>query len=70
MTSDGWTSRAVQNYVTLTMHYLKTDFSNVHISLGCMPLLKSHTGENIEEFLSNTLVKWEVQEKLSTKEIH
>lgn len=51
MTTDGWTSRAVESYVSLTFHYLTENFENNHKSLGCTPLLKSHTSENIEQFL-------------------
>ena len=44
ITGDIWTSIATHAYLTLTMHFLSSEWS---IVLGTKPLTDRHTGENI-----------------------
>ena len=70
MATDGWTSRTVTNYMSLTIHYVNAEFVNEHISLGVMHLSGRHTGVNIQAFLSDTLAKWDLSEMLKNKNVY
>lgn len=44
LTSDGWTSRATQSYVTVTSSYVNENWELVSNTLQTRPLDESHTG--------------------------
>ncbi|CAI5677365.1 unnamed protein product [Oreochromis niloticus] len=45
LTTDGWTSRATENYVTVTAHYITAEWEIRSPVLQTCPLYKSHTAE-------------------------
>ena len=69
MTTDGWTSRAITSYISLTIHYLNKDFDNECVSLGVMHLPGSHTADNIANFIVVTLEKLHLVDVLKNKTI-
>ena len=47
VTTDGWTSRATQSYVTITCHYIDIYWEICNFVLQTRLLSESHTGINI-----------------------
>lgn len=64
LTTDTWTSRAVENYMALTVHYLDKEWNMKSILLGCLHFKEQHTSENIRNELLNILRNWELSEKI------
>ncbi|XP_076284838.1 E3 SUMO-protein ligase ZBED1-like [Lasioglossum baleicum] len=58
LTTDGWTSRAVQSYLSLTLHYTTTNFEIRRYMLNLHYLPKSHTSIYIQKTLVNLLSSW------------
>lgn len=61
LTTDGWTSRANQSYITITCHFIDDDWQMQSYVLQTRILEESHTGANIAEVLCNALDEWEIK---------
>ncbi|KAL1485948.1 hypothetical protein MTO96_031647, partial [Rhipicephalus appendiculatus] len=57
-TTDMWTSRANQGYISLTCHYMTKDFAVKAFTLACCHLQESHTAVNIEACLTEIVKEW------------
>ncbi|XP_076301646.1 zinc finger BED domain-containing protein 4-like [Lasioglossum baleicum] len=57
-TTDGWTSRSNENYLSVTVHYMNSNFVIQNLTLKISNVTESHTGEHIHSFLKNTLREW------------
>lgn len=55
MTTDGWTARAAQGYITITALFIDDNFE---IQNQTRPLNSSHTTENLAEVLTNAVEEW------------
>lgn len=55
MTTDGWTARAAQGYITITALYIDDNFE---IQNQTRQLNSSHTAENLAEVLTNAVEEW------------
>lgn len=55
ITTDIWSSRVMQSFMAVTLHYLTEEFEMKTFVVEVLPLKGSHTGEFIAECLSNTL---------------
>jgi len=55
-TMDGWTSRATQDYLSLTLHIIDSQFELQTFTLGCRPFEQRHTGEEIAS-LAEKMIK-------------
>jgi hypothetical protein len=51
LTTDIWSSRVMQSYLALTLHYLTDDFEMKTCVLEVKPLIGSHTAESIKSTL-------------------
>lgn len=58
MTTDGWTARAAQGYITITAHYIDDNFEIQNQTLQTRQLNSSHTAENLAEVLTNAVEEW------------
>ncbi|XP_063221590.1 zinc finger BED domain-containing protein 4-like isoform X2 [Bacillus rossius redtenbacheri] len=58
LTSDSWTSRSTDSYVSLTCHYLQPDFTYVSFALNTVVLQESHTSVNISTTIKSLLSEW------------
>lgn len=56
-TSDGWTCRAGNGYLSLTAHYLIPEFKMKNYTL-CMRQIESHTGEDIGDSWVDMVNEW------------
>ncbi len=63
ITTDGWTSRCTQGYITITAHIINSDWEMVNFVLQTRPLFESHTGANIAEVLQAAVTDWEIKKK-------
>ena len=61
ITTDGWTSRAMQSYITITAHVINAEWELAGFVLQTRPLLESHTGANIAEVLKEAVAEWQLE---------
>ncbi|KAE8279169.1 Zinc finger BED domain-containing protein 4 [Larimichthys crocea] len=61
ITTDGWSSRNTQRYITVTAHVINNDWEMKSVALQTRPLFESHTGLNIAEVLTAAVTEWELQ---------
>ncbi|KAF0023384.1 hypothetical protein F2P81_024014 [Scophthalmus maximus] len=47
LTTDGWTSRGTESYVTITAHFITADWEMRSLVLQTRPLYESHTGTHL-----------------------
>ena len=57
-TTDGWTSRAVQHFISLTIHYMTQNFKLHHYMLNFQHLPTTHTHRHIQDIPVNSLTTW------------
>ncbi|KAH8344489.1 hypothetical protein KR084_006217, partial [Drosophila pseudotakahashii] len=65
ITSDGWTSRANVNYLTVTCHFILKDKLRSAVLFTC-PLINdtNHSGQNIADSINKVLDEWNIREKV------
>lgn len=59
-TTDAWTSRAGDSYLSLTLHYLTTNFEIKNLTLGIKKFETCHTGGDIAVLLEEMLSEWDL----------
>ena len=60
ITGDIWTSIATHAYLTLTVHFLSSEWDMCSIVLGAKPLTDRHTGENITIWIEEMLATFSI----------
>ena len=60
VTTDGWTSRATQSYVTITAHMIDDEWQLKNFVLQTRIMSESHTGANIASLLEDAMQDWKV----------
>ena len=63
ITSDGWTSIATQSYITITAHFLDSNWNMKSLGLQTKHYTDSHTAENLKELYQEAFKEWEIEEK-------
>lgn len=58
ITTDSWTSRATQNYVAVTAHFIDNSWASKNYTLQTKQLSESHTGGKLAEELKSTIQDW------------
>lgn len=65
ITTDMWTSTNNDDYLSLTVHFVDTSFVLKHFCIEVIPFPEvSHTGENICNFITQTLHDWDLHKKI------
>lgn len=66
LTSDGWTSRATESYLTITCHFV-VNYELHAAVLSTKPLTNGvhHTSENIAESTQEIIDEWEIDHKVT-----
>ena len=59
-TTDMWTSAANDSYMTVTIHFITSDWELKSFCLETMPLFKDHTGQNIADAMVDILDSWDL----------
>ena len=62
-TTDLWSSRTTEPYMSFTVHFITEDFEMKARCLETMYFPESHTGENIAKALREVLARWGLDEK-------
>lgn len=57
-TTDGRISRAIKSYLSLTIHYITSDFNMHHFMLNLHHVKQSHTAQNIKNISRECLSTW------------
>lgn len=57
-TTDSWTSRATQSYITVTAHFINSDMELCSRVLQTRQLPDSHTGEHVGNVLRQAQLEW------------
>ncbi|XP_030760921.1 zinc finger BED domain-containing protein 1-like [Sitophilus oryzae] len=67
ITSDSWSSRATESYLTVTCHFVSSNFELKSAVLSTKPLENgvNHTAENISCALKDLFVEWGIENKIS-----
>lgn len=66
LTTDGWTSRATESFLTVTVHYITSEWEMKSYVLQTRPLYESHTSEHLSEALTEAVTEWKLQRDSST----
>ncbi|KAK6183354.1 hypothetical protein SNE40_010854 [Patella caerulea] len=61
LTTDGWSSRATESYMTITSVHNNVDWELVNYVLQTRALPESHTGEHVAEVLNEAVTEWNLQ---------
>ena len=64
LSSDLWTSRATESYMTITCHFLTETWNFKSLLLETFVFELSHTAENIADSLRKAAEKWKISEKI------
>ncbi|XP_050546155.1 zinc finger BED domain-containing protein 6-like [Daktulosphaira vitifoliae] len=67
LTTDGWTSRNNQSFISITAHFIDPQDETLisSVLLGCNDFDEKHTGDNLAFFLSNIINEWNLSNKLT-----
>ncbi|XP_055522726.1 E3 SUMO-protein ligase ZBED1-like [Wyeomyia smithii] len=65
LTSDGWTSVTNTGFYALTAHFIDRNGEMKSYLLECSEFTSEHTAENIAEWISNVLRKFEIEYKIT-----
>lgn len=63
ITTDSWTSRAVESYLTVTVHYITSDWKLESKVLQTREMPKRHTALNIAERLQDCISEWNIDKE-------
>ena len=66
VTSDIWTSRKTEGYLTLTAHFISFSWELRAVVLNTLRIRDSHTGEKIASEIRSALEHWGISHKVST----
>ncbi|KAK4323032.1 hypothetical protein Pmani_006216 [Petrolisthes manimaculis] len=64
LTTDIWTSRQTQGFITVTAHFISPEWELKSVVLETARIVKAHTAENIAKEKTNICNKWNILEKI------
>ena len=70
VTSDLWTSRAIESYITVTAHFINSEWKLENKVLQTKEMPERHTGENIAETLRSAIKEWKIDERRISAVVH
>lgn len=65
LSTDAWTSRAVDSYVTITAHYLDEKWVPQTLSLSTAGVVERHTAQHLREIIRDEIDTWSLTDKVS-----
>ena len=66
LTTDCWTSRATQSFMTVTAHFINDDWEIKNPVLQTRPIYEAHTSEHLAEVLREVVVEWKLDGQNAT----
>ena len=64
LTTDIWTSLAMESYLTVTAHYIDNSWELQAFVLETLPFPERHTGVNIADKLKGLVERWDIMESV------
>lgn len=64
LTTDGWTSSAIENIMSVTVHFVSKECELKSALLSCFMYNERHTSVNMSEKIVDVLTEWKVKEKV------
>jgi hypothetical protein len=61
LTTDSWTSRSTESYLTVTSTHIDKSWKLINYVLQTRPMYEGHNGENIATVIHEALKEWEIQ---------
>ncbi|XP_060555605.1 E3 SUMO-protein ligase ZBED1-like [Ruditapes philippinarum] len=61
ITTDSWTSRATENYVAVTAHFINSNWQVENYTLETKLFSDSHTAQNLASGLHDTVTSWQLE---------
>ncbi|XP_060846565.1 E3 SUMO-protein ligase ZBED1-like, partial [Rhopalosiphum padi] len=65
LTTDGWTSTAIDSYLTFTAHYFDDNWKLCSVTLSIEEIQESHTAENLKDSIINVIESWNLNSKIT-----
>ncbi|XP_070385732.1 E3 SUMO-protein ligase ZBED1-like [Dermacentor albipictus] len=65
LTTDCWTSRAQDSYITVTAHTLNSEWKSQAFTLATEEMQERHTGENITQRMQEVISAWNLDGKVT-----
>ncbi|XP_051998856.1 E3 SUMO-protein ligase ZBED1-like [Xyrauchen texanus] len=66
LTTDGWTSRATQSFITITTHYITDNWVIANPVLQTRAVYESHTSDHLSEILQGAVAEWKIDRENAT----
>ncbi|GFR68188.1 zinc finger BED domain-containing protein 1 [Elysia marginata] len=66
ITTDCWTSRAVESFITVTVHFITKDWQLKSRVLTTLTLQGLHTADNLSTTLRDVFAEWGIPDKVTT----
>ncbi|KAL1472965.1 hypothetical protein MTO96_039036 [Rhipicephalus appendiculatus] len=63
ITTDGWTSRANESYLSVTCHVMDSSFQQHVHALACTEMAEAHTAGNLVVFLKSVMKEWALPDR-------
>lgn len=64
LTTDCWSSRATESYITLTAHYITPEWKHVARNITTEHMEERHTISNLQDKIDKILTEWEIKPKI------
>ncbi|KAK7934311.1 hypothetical protein WMY93_005207 [Mugilogobius chulae] len=66
LTTDGWTSRATESYLTVTVHFISSEWKMMSHVLQTRAIYDQHTSTNLAEALKEAVHEWKLERSYAT----
>ena len=70
LTSDLWSSRTMQAFMAMTIHFLTKDFTMRNYTLEVFPVLGKHTADMIQGEMDMAMSNWNLKKENITMMLH
>ena len=70
LTSDSWTSKGTDSYITATAHFVNDDWNIVSCVVQCAPFEGNHTRERLENLLHEVMARYKVPDDKMVVVVH
>ncbi|CAH1106738.1 unnamed protein product [Psylliodes chrysocephalus] len=70
LTTDCWSSRATESYITLTCHYINRNWQHISHNITTEIMEERHTGINLQNKLEEIMNEWGIMEECVSAIVH
>lgn len=65
LTADGWSSLAIDSYITYTGHYFDKDWTLCNVTLSIDEITESHTADKLKDDITELMDRWDITNKVT-----